>query len=266
MNKVILTAAAVLTMGAASFAMAGGLDQTGPSQAKHGGLYVGGGLGYASTTMPKKIFADNNSLNAFFAANNQKNKFDNFAANAHIGYLFPVTQDFLLGAEFGYNYLPENKYTFDVVAPGSGLNPNPILANGTIKYSQYSLDFLGVAKYYITDQLNVFGKAGISYVNQKVSQSFANDKALAAAFKLPSVSKEKGKVLPKVAVGLGYNITTNIELTAQYSHTFGSKISQIKKGSSLVTGKNNGEQLLVNSSKIPSNNEVLVGVNYYFNM
>ena len=62
------------------------------------------------------------------------------------------------------------------------------------------------------------------------------------------------------------NITTNIELTAQYSHTFGSKISQIKKGSSLVTGKNNGEQLLVNSSKIPSNNEVLVGVNYYFNM
>ncbi len=263
MKKVILTAAAALTLGAASFAMAGGLDQTGPSQAKHGGLYVGGGLGYASTTLPKKIFTDDNTLTSLFQAVNQANKFDNFAATVHMGYLFSVTQNFLLGAEFGYTYLPENKYTFDLqTLANPSIKPD---VTGTIKYNtQYSLDLLGVAKYYVTNEFNVFGKAGISYVNQEVIQSFAGQ--VSPGILTKKLTKKKGKVLPKLAVGIGYDIAPNVELTAEYSHTFGDKIHQVGKGSQIVDSKFVNEQLLVDASKIPSNNEVLVGVNYYFNM
>ena len=269
MNKVILTAAAVLTMGVASFAMAGGLD-TAPSQAHKGGLYVGAGLGYAKTTTPKNLFEKKNSLGGTGAdegiAIGQKSKFDHFAAAAHMGYLFPVTQNFLLGAELGYNYLPENKYTFGAAGVTA---PKTDLVNGTIKYSQYSIDLLGVAKYYVTDEFNIFGKAGIAYVNQKVTQSFTEGNSgldVQDFLKtLPSISSSEAKFLPKVAVGVGYNITQNVELTAQYSHTFGDKIHQIDEKGQLFDKKWN-EQMLVNASKIPSNNEVLVGANYYFNI
>ncbi len=291
MKKIVLTAVAALTMSVASFAMAGGsyqadpyqinsvdvasfanangLDQTGPSQVKHGGLYVGAAAGYATTTTPKNLFEDKNQLNQFYqlTAIGQKSKVDNFAAAAHIGYLFPVTQNFLLGAELGYNYLPENKYTFGIASAFPGKDPKTALVNGTIKYSQYSLDLLGVAKYYVTDEFNIFGKAGIAYVNQKVTQSFTNgnpgDPDLLK--RLPSISSSEAKFLPKVAVGVGYNITQNVELTAQYSHTFGDKIHQIDEKGQLFDKKWN-EQMLVNASKIPSNNEVLVGANYYFNI
>lgn len=247
MKKLVLTAATVVAMGVASLALAGGQEQ---AQVKRGGFYIGGGLGYADLGMPTNLISDQFIDSARTA---QSSTLNHFTAGAHVGYLFPVTQQFLLGAELGYNYLPNTTYTIT--------NKTVSTNNDTeIKFSRYSLDLMGVAKYYVVDQFNVFAKAGVSYVKQKASAD-ATVVVQGLTLDTASVSKSSDQLQPKLAVGAGYNVLPNLELTAEYSHTFGDKFNSISQNS--FDSDNNLKESSV--TNIASNNAVLVGVNYYFN-
>ena len=69
--------------------------------------------------------------------------------------------------------------------------------------------------------------------------------------------------MPKAVLGVGYNLTPNIELTASYGHTFG-KTSAPK---TLVNGTSSLQpplEPLVDTTSVASSNEVMAGVNVYF--
>ncbi len=246
MKKLLLTTAAVLTLSAATFAMAGGIDQPAQNQGPQGGFYVGGGLGYANQVLPSNIVAANSKLIGGFSFANTKHQFNNFSVGAHVGYLAKVAQNFLAGAEVGYTYLPKSKYTFDetrgTVSPA--INNKGVGVN----YSDYAFSLLAVGKYYVTSEFNVFGKAGIAYVNQSISVNRAATSTSHAS--TSSVTAEK--ILPEAAVGVGYNLTPSVELTAQYSRIFGRKVHT---QSSVAA---------IEANRIPSANIVMVGANYYF--
>lgn len=228
MKKLVLTATAALALSAVSFAMAGGQDQN--QVKKHGGVYVGAGLGYADIDVPK------GKTTATFPK--VDNNFNHFTANAHVGYLASVSQNLLVGAEVGYDYLPTLKSTFTDTAGDSV----------ETKFTSYDFDFMGVAKYYLTDELNIFGKAGAAYMHSKLEATTTEGNSSSTV-----TAKNDGKFEPKVAGGLGYNITPNLEVTAEYDHTFGTNFKDLNEAST------------ASKSDQPSNNVVLVGLNYYFN-
>lgn len=238
MKKVLLSTAIVATLGCTTFAMAGGLDAKTQRAMQKGGAYVGADLGYTDMVLPSSIVVTDPATNISFA--NQTNDFKHFTVGAHVGYLAQVSEYFLLGAEVGYQYLPNTRYTFDQTSAG-------VTTNGiSVKYSDYLFNLLAVGKYYVNNQFNVFAKAGIAYVNQKITLSQAASPNLVS-------NPSSEKIKPQIAVGLGYNVTPNVEVTAQYSRVFGDTVEA-------VSNLNN-----LKATNIPSSNSYLVGANYYFN-
>jgi opacity protein-like surface antigen len=241
MKKLVLTAVAAAIVGTAPFAaIAGGVDQA-PSaqQGPQGGLVVGLGIGWGRMEMPKNAVTDqylkNNAVKYMTHAQS------NFAARVHLGYLFKAGDRFLVGPEVGYNYLGDTKYTY---------TDDTYKANYA-KASDYSFDLLGVGKYYVTQNLDLFGKAGIAVITQKATF----EGTPVAKGKVLSYTNNKTKVLPEVAAGVGYDVTKNIETTVTYAHAFGQDLSSVQKSQQATFGND-----------IPSYNTVLVGVDYTFNL
>lgn len=200
MNKALLTALTVASLAATSVAVAGQQD------AHQGGLYVGGSAGWGNTVVNEK---ENN-------VKTTKQLDSNYALRADMGYLFSMSSNLLVGAELGYIYFPEVK-----------------VKKSEQKTNLMTFDMLGVVKYYVMSDLNLFGKAGMAYVHREASD-IENKKKV--------VTKKTDGFLPEVAVGAGYNITPALEATVTYAHAFG-------------WDKNN-----------PSFNTVLAGLDYHFSM
>ncbi|OGO91448.1 MAG: hypothetical protein A3F10_02185 [Coxiella sp. RIFCSPHIGHO2_12_FULL_42_15] len=243
MKKVLLTATALVSLGAASFAMAGSVEQPAHQDSK-GGLYVGVGAGWGALTTPSDFY--NSGLNSSLTSSFQKE--NGFAGRVNLGYLFSVSNNVLLGLETGYIYLPETTNTLVTNA-----NPSQTLKQ---EYNpRYVLDLLGVAKVYVTNQINLFGKAGLAYVSQEYTTSVvtAGNGALVSSY------STKQKVLPEVAVGAGYNITDNLEANITYAHAFGSE------NNAQITDLTSATPIS-NKNVIPSFNTVMAGLNYTFSL
>src|SRR3990167_11347139 len=133
MNKVLLTAVTLVSFSAATLAVAGSQDQ-----GHQGGLYVGGSVGAGNLVASES----NSSINGITTHESVSTDF-NVAARGEVGYLFGVTSNLLVGAEAGYNYFPQVKLAY-----------SPI----TVKTNAYVFDVLGVAKYFVAENFNVFGK------------------------------------------------------------------------------------------------------------
>lgn len=231
MKKVLLTAAVMVSLNAASFAMAGGAEQKPVSQqAPRGGLYVGVGAGWGALDVPL------DSTVGLSGAVSSSQKTNGFSGRVNVGYLAGVSQNMSLGGEAGYTYLP---YTTNTVT----MTSEDLTQTFSRKYDpRYVLDLLAVAKFYVTSELNVFGKAGIAYVNQKQTVSTEGFYS----------SSTDGKVLPELAVGAGYNIAQNLEANLTYAHAF---------------GDNHESQIVASTTDyMPSFNTVMAGLNYTFNM
>lgn len=118
------------------------------------------------------------------------------------GYLW--SQDALsYGAELGFAMYPDNTYKLEDNQSG------PTKYN--YKYEGYNIDLLGVVKYVVANNLNVFGKAGVAYASQKFSLKTESS----------SMDKTEYEFLPEVAVGVGYDINQNVAIDLTYSHIFG---------------------------------------------
>ena len=252
MNKKYIALSAPLIIIAISSAFASTKNITN-NTSRHGGIYIGGNVGYANSDTDGDLFNAKYGKNEF---SKQTKSIKNLSAGAHIGYLFDITNNFLLGPELGYVYLPTNSYSFNVARSG-GTSP---AYKGKIKYKQQAGDVLLVAKYYINNSFNVFGKVGAEYLSQTITQ----DTTLKGASKASTLKDTHGKVMPKVVAGVGYNITSNIELTLAYSYVFSGD-----KASSRANDQSNYNlqaplQPLVNDGKLTSSSEVMGGVNFYF--
>ena len=231
MKNIILASVAAISLGSASLALAGGPDQPINTPSPKGGLYAGISVGAGALDMPSDLM---NSTNDQTVTNQDRQNNWGFAGRVEVGYLLDMRSDLLVGAELGYNYLPQTKYnltlTDTTVTPASAQDT-------TIKYTDYSFDVLGVAKYLLQDGFNVFGKAGFAIVQQ------------AAKTTVDGVSSKNNlsKILPEMVVGTGYEINSNVEATLAYSHVFGDNISNT-------------------TNDIPSSDTILFGVDYKFDV
>lgn len=77
-------------------------------------------------------------------------------------------------------------------------------------YSGYHGSLLGVLKNNINNHWHVEGKAGIAYVFQQFSSTF-----------IPTNTQKK--ILPELALGLGYNLTPKVSTNLTASWIFGNK-------------------------------------------
>lgn len=237
MKKLVL-ASAVASLGFASFALADGSAK----QAKDG-FYVGLGVGAGALDVPSDLF-NNKALKAAGVDQNLQNNWG-FAARVEAGYLKAVSSNVLLGAELGFNYLPQSKYTVDGASEdGEG---NKGQQHEYIKYTDYNIDALLVAKYLLPSQFNVFAKGGFAYVHQKIkgSYTFTQD---SVTLDSDSASETTSRILPELAAGVGYSINSNIDANLTYAHVFGDSVS--------ASAVNN----------VPSSNSVLVGIDYKFDL
>ncbi|WIH24962.1 outer membrane protein [Photobacterium damselae] len=142
------------------------------------------------------------------------------AGGIDAGYLWQ-TQQVEYGVELGFDTYAKNKYRI-----GDAFR---------MDYKGYNLDLLGVAKYNFSSQWNVFGKAGLAYVNQKLTVDDFG-------------SKNKNEIKPKVALGFGYDFTPELGMNAEYSHVFAADANSLKS----------------DGTKVASVNMLTLGVQYRF--
>ncbi|HIF9197685.1 TPA: outer membrane protein [Photobacterium damselae] len=128
------------------------------------------------------------------------------AGGIDAGYLWQ-TQQVEYGVELGFDTYAKNKYRI-----GDAFH---------MDYKGYNLDLLGVAKYNFSSQWNVFGKAGLAYVNQKLTVDDFG-------------SKNKNEIKPKVALGFGYDFTSELGMNAEYSHVFAGDANSLKSDGTKV--------------------------------
>jgi len=248
MKKMLALSAVAVSLGASSIALAdNNMPLGGNPQSVKGGIYVGGSLGYGGMDTPKK----NMPLSDIAQSGSYKLR-HGVAYRIDGGYLFPVASHFLLGAELGYTGYPKNQYKL-------GLG-HKIYSHLT--YAGSMFDALLVAKYYIGTHFNMFGKAGAAYVSQKTSWDLYNNNKGEASSN--SFVKKSHKILPEVAVGLGYDFTPSLGVDVTYSHVFGKK-PNFTNTADIHTGPDT-TGLQNDLSQVASVNTVLVGLTYKFSM
>lgn len=85
-----------------------------------------------------------------------------------------------------------------------------IFADTTTTYKGYNFDILGVIKYTFDSGFSLFGKAGGAYVHQNATSSL--DISVDGISVSTSTSASGSRVAPEVALGVGYQLTSNLGL------------------------------------------------------
>lgn len=189
MKKSVLIAFSLVALSSFSAAQAG--NDCAGGQGAAAGPYIGIALGTGGMDTPELT----DTMKSF---GNYSENLRGFAGRGYLGYLFG--EDFKYGAELGFSLYPDNKYSAGA-------------ANW--KYSGYNFDLLAILKYNFSN-FNIFGKAGGAFVSQK----FDFDNNSRAIF----YNTTKNKLLPEIAVGLGYDFKRNFGIDITYSHIFGEKL------------------------------------------
>lgn len=188
--KLALISAASSLLVTAAFA--GAPEIYGLTPANSVSLSVDGGYGVLST--PGKNIEDPDAL--VTGASNSKGS---FAGGFSVGYNHALRPNLLVGAEFGWDYNGQSKYTEDYLGGSSS----------TLKVSSTDFRLLATSTYLFANGLNVFAKGGAARVDQKLD------------FDGPYYSYEDSiqQYKPMVAGGVGYQFRM-LNLYVQYSHIF----------------------------------------------
>lgn len=214
MKKLMMIGAAVaLSLGVAS-AYASQND---------GGFYVGVKGGYNNMDVPSGTITGNDG------SVTEKN--DKYMANIHVGYLWPVADQFQLGGQIGYSYYGKWKLTG---ASGSALGNS-----ADIKFS--SLNLLVVGQYNI-EQWFVQGRVGAARAHETQSDNLVGTDG--------EFSSEWAVM---AGASVGYYFTENFSAEIFYDHLFGQSITKSK----LLHASDS-------SNKPPTMNSVGIGISYSF--
>lgn len=127
------------------------------------------------------------------------------AGSLNIGFnhlVYRNINNLLLGAEVGYDYNGQSKYTVNSGDDSSSME---------IVSSDFHL--LGTATYLFANGINFFAKAGPALVKQELDFSTGDDSD-------QTKSNSKSQCQPMVAIGGGYQFK-NLNFYLQYKHLFG---------------------------------------------
>lgn len=216
MKKILIVTSAV----AASLALLSAYAA--PAQS---GVFVSADLGVGYISTPSS-----NGPSTNIASQSVKNY--DLAWGLAAGYNHAVNQNFLLGAELGYN--DEGQGTYDqTFTDGTS-------ANGTINPTDWNL--LVDATYLANNGFNVFGKLGVAYISQDTDVD-ASDSG-----RTISAEKDVTLVAPKLVVGAGYYFNTHLNAFLSYAHTFANATSTYP----------------IDVSKVYSSNVFAAGLSYTF--
>ncbi len=140
--------------------------------------------------------------------------------------------NFNYGIEAGLGYFPHATMEEDI-----------FFIKDTLDYSGYSADLLGVLKYTFNSGFDLFGKAGLAYLNQKsTAKSSLNSYGMDIYARH---SMDGSKIGPELAIGLGYQFTPAWEASLTESTVFiSNKISQ--------------------NNAVATTNTLLFGLSYHF--
>lgn len=160
--------------------------------------YVSGEVGYFG-------YGNNNPF---------KNMFDNRHSDAigatgrlSAGYLWDVADCIKLGVEAGFS----GNQNVDLKVDGTKI----------AKYKRFGVDALAVADYSVTPEFDVFAKAGATYVHQRITSDLD-----AVDF-----TGSSSHVVPKAVIGVGYNVSENVNLNMSLNHEFQKRSSHDSFGS-----------------------------------
>jgi outer membrane immunogenic protein len=145
------------------------------------------------------------------------------------GYTWDVNDCLKVGLEAGVNGF-EDVDSSIIFADFNSINVIDL------EYSRWSLDALAVVDYQATQKFDLFAKAGPAYVREKVAiDTFGVE-----------FSRSHGTVVPKAIVGVGYDVTNNVNLNLSLSHEF----------------KRDNQNSIFDA--VPSTTSALVGLQYNF--
>lgn len=177
------------------------------------GVYVTGQLGYANTHMGSKTnIADINKkipASSVVTPNDADDKDlgnNGLAGRIALGYQF--NQNFAV--EAGYLGLSQRKV--DGVAY-EGTNKL-----GAMKLQQNVIDLLAKGIVPICDKFNLYGKAGLAYINTDMKATVQTIPAATRTGLNDAANVARHKLAPEVALGASYDITPNVSVDTSWTH------------------------------------------------
>jgi len=220
MKKLLVLAAAGLVSSAALAGGVGSYNAAAPALHSYTGIYIEGMAGYA-TTYYKNLVGTS-------ASDDWTHGTGNWSVGADVGYQWNK----YFSGELGGVYLFSSKY-------------NDASASGQVTFKPWTAYLAGKVAVPVVDNVSLFGKFGVGYVRQKVSQG--------AGTAMPGVANyDTGSHWgPMFGVGVAYHWTSNIYVDGQYLRFAGA----VKTDAS-------GNK----STYVPSPNVFLLGVGYKFAM
>ena len=182
------------------------------------GVYVTGQLGYANTHMGDKTDTtniDNNTSFHFHPNNGNDTNLSNNGLAGRIALGYQFNPNFAL--EAGYLRLGQEKLDGFVGKDGSDYHQA-----ATLKLQQNVVDFLAKGIVPICDKFNLYGKAGLAYINTAVQGKTKGDETAGVpdiSFDLNKATNlARHKLAPEVALGVSYDITPNVSVDTSWTH------------------------------------------------
>ena len=173
------------------------------------GVYVTGQLGYADTHMQNRVGYTWNTGDELTKLNKLSN--NGLAGRVAVGYQF--NPNFAL--EAGYLNVAGKSYTGPIVEHSK-------TADYKFQLGQYAYDLNAKGILPVSDQLNVYAKAGIAYLTTTLDQRAVGDSH--ADYDL-AINTPRRVWAPEAAVGVSYDITPNLPIDLSWTHiqTVGNK-------------------------------------------
>lgn len=153
----------------------------------HAVPYLSGQIGYYGQ-------GTNDVVDNLFNHNTDRQLTGRFAG----GYEWSMNDLYNLGLEAGLNGYKKTQ----VDIGHTGIN---LLARRT------SLDVLGVINGFVTPEINVFAKAGLALVKQKYPAQYQ---------RIPFLSMTENNIVPKMVMGVGYDLSDNVNVNLSLNHEF----------------------------------------------
>ncbi|RDH40827.1 MAG: hypothetical protein CFE62_001460 [Candidatus Aquirickettsiella gammari] len=175
------------------------------------GVYVTGQLGYANTHMDAKTNTDyinrNTPLN-FHTHNGSDSNLDNDGLAGRIA----------LGYQFNPNFALEAGYLRLGKAKLDGFDGEEVPV--TLKLQQNLVDLVAKGIVPIGDKFNLYGKAGLAYINTDIQGGIKDDNGnTSISFDLnKSLNINRHELAPEVALGVSYDITPNVSIDTSWTH------------------------------------------------
>lgn len=151
------------------------------------GVYITGQVGYADTHLNNKVIPGTLNNNGI-------------AGRLALGY--KITPN--IAVEAGILQLQDGKSTFDDVT------------NENISSNQYVLDMVGKGILPLTHNVNVYGKAGVAYLTTRLQGDENTGEGPININDVSGIAKHKWA--PEVAVGMSYDVTSNVNVDTSFTH------------------------------------------------